>query len=55
VYGVIVKSGVKTGILLPDLDGVDSPEYQLSIALEKAGIMPHEPYTIEKFKVIRHR
>ena len=55
VYGVIVKSGVKTGLLLPDLDGVDSPEYQLSIALEKAGIMPHEPYTIEKFKVIRHR
>ena len=55
VYGVIVKSGVKTGLLLPDLDGVDSPEYQISIALEKAGIMPHESYTIEKFKVIRHR
>lgn len=54
-YGIIVRSGAKTGLLLPDLEGVDTVDYQLSIALDKGGISPSEDYTIEKFKVIRHR
>ncbi|WHH59329.1 AmmeMemoRadiSam system protein A [Petroclostridium sp. X23] len=54
-YGVIVKSGHKSGLLLPDLEGVDTVDDQLNIALQKAGISPNGKYTIEKFKVIRHR
>lgn len=54
-YGVIVRSKGKTGLLLPDLEGVDNVEEQLSIALQKAGIAPDEEYTIEKFRVIRHK
>lgn len=53
-YGVIVRSGHKTGVLLPNLEGVDTVEEQLRIALQKAGISPDEDYDIEKFEVIRH-
>lgn len=54
-YGVIVTSGGQRGLLLPDLDGVDSVDEQLNIACRKAGIHPNEPYTIERFKVVRHQ
>ena len=54
-YGVIVSSGGRRGVLLPDLEGVDTPEMQIRIALEKAGISPDEPYRLERFQVIRHR
>ncbi|EPR09561.1 AmmeMemoRadiSam system protein A [Ruminiclostridium papyrosolvens] len=54
-YGVIVRSKGKTGLLLPDLEGIDTVEEQLSIALDKADIRPDEDYSIQKFKVIRHR
>ncbi len=53
-YGVIVRSGYRTGLLLPNLEGVDTVEEQLDIALRKAGIEPHERYAIERFEVIRH-
>ena len=32
-------------------DGADTVEEQLEIALGKAGIDPHEDYTIERFEV----
>lgn len=54
-YGVIVTSGYKRGLLLPDLEGVDTPEQQLEIALSKAGIDKNENYSMERFEVIRHR
>lgn len=54
-YGVIVKYNGKTGLLLPDLEGVDTVEQQINIALDKADIDHFEDYTIEKFKVIRHK
>ncbi|WP_234124179.1 AmmeMemoRadiSam system protein A [Clostridium hydrogenum] len=54
-YGVIVRYKGKTGLLLPDLDGVNTVEEQINIALDKAGIDHLEDYTIEKFKVIRHK
>lgn len=54
-YGVIVRSGYKSGLLLPDLDGVDTVDQQISIALRKAGIAPDEKYTIERFEVVRHK
>lgn len=53
-YGVIVSCGGRRGLLLPDLDGVDSVEAQLSIALQKGGIRKNEPYNIERFMVVRH-
>ena len=53
-YGVIVTSGAKRGLLLPNLDGVDTVEQQLQIALRKAGIGRGEPYFIERFEVVRH-
>lgn len=54
VYGVIVSHGRKRGLLLPDLDGVDSVAQQLDIARRKGGIREDEPYKIERFKVVRH-
>jgi len=53
-YGVIVEEGLKRGVLLPDLDGVDTVEEQLSIACKKANITSNN-YEIYKFEVIRHR
>ncbi len=53
-YGVIVSKGHRRGLLLPALEGVDTVEEQLAIALEKAGINPRENYTIERFKVKRY-
>ena len=55
IFGVIVKSGVKSGVLLPDLEGVDTVEQQISIVLDKAGIFPSEDYSIEAFQVNRHK
>lgn len=54
-YGVIVSKGRRAGLLLPDLEGVDTVDHQLEIALQKAGISPNEDFEIEKFEVIRHR
>ena len=53
-YGVIVSSGYRRGLLLPDLDGVDTPRQQVSIALRKGGIRENEKYEMERFEVIRH-
>lgn len=54
-YGVIVSRGGRRGLLLPDLEGVDTVEQQLAIAREKGGIRAGEPYRIERFSVVRHR
>ena len=54
-YGVIVTCGYKRGLLLPDLEGVDTPEQQVAIAMQKGGIREGEPYTLERFEVVRHR
>ncbi|MBR6090434.1 MAG: AmmeMemoRadiSam system protein A [Anaerolineaceae bacterium] len=53
-YGVIVTNGNRRGLLLPDLEGVDTIEQQISIALQKAGIDPDEGYSLERFQVERH-
>lgn len=53
-YGVIVLSGRKRGLLLPNLEGVDTVEEQIAIALSKAGISRYEPYELERFEVVRH-
>lgn len=53
-YGVIVSKGFRRGLLLPDLEGVDTVEYQLAVALSKGGISPSEDFDIERFTVERH-
>ena len=53
-YGVIVSHGYKRGLLLPNLDGVDTVEEQIRIARQKGGIREDEPYTLERFEVVRH-
>ena len=53
-YGVIVSCGGRRGLLLPDLEGVDTVEQQIDIARQKGGISSRERYTLERFEVVRH-
>lgn len=53
-YGVIVTKGNKRGLLLPNLDGVDTVEEQIAIAKRKAGIGIRENVELERFEVVRH-
>lgn len=53
-YGVIVSCGRRRGLLLPNLDGVDTVADQIRIAREKGGISAQDPYTLERFEVVRH-
>jgi len=53
-YGVIVECGWRKGLLLPDLEGVDSAEYQIDICRQKGGIGPEEPVRLYRFEVKRH-
>ena len=53
VHGVIVLAGVRRGVLLPDLQGVDTVEQQVDIVLQKAGIGPGEAFSVERFTVTR--
>ena len=53
-YGVIVSCGGRRGLLLPDLEGVDTIEQQIDIARQKGGISSREQYTLERFEVVRH-
>lgn len=54
-YGVIVTKGRKRGLLLPNLDGVDTVEDQITIAKQKAGISTYDDAVqLERFEVVRH-
>jgi AmmeMemoRadiSam system protein A/AmmeMemoRadiSam system protein B len=53
-YGIIVRSGGRTGLLLPALEGVAAVEKQLAIAKQKAGIRPDEAVEIFRFEVYRY-
>ena len=54
-YGVIVECGFRRGLLLPDLEGVDSADYQIDICRQKAGIAPDEPVKLYRFEVKRYK
>jgi AmmeMemoRadiSam system protein A len=54
-YGVIVECGGKRGLLLPDLEGVDTVDYQVDIARRKGGIGPYEDAKLYRFEVIRYK
>jgi AMMECR1 domain-containing protein len=55
-YGIIVAKGYRKGLLLPDLEGVDTVEEQLMITKMKAGIDQSDKdveifkFTVERFK-----
>ncbi len=54
-YGVIVTKGMRRGLLLPNLDGVDTVEEQLSIAKQKAGLtIAEKGCKLQRFEVVRH-
>lgn len=54
-YGVIVTKGWKRGLLLPNLDGIDTVADQIAIAKRKAGIDPADDNVqLERFEVVRH-
>ena len=53
-YGVIVEAGFRRGLLLPDLEGVDTVDYQIEISRQKAGIAPDEPVKLYRFEVKRY-
>jgi len=54
-YGVIVESGVRRGLLLPDLEGVATVERQIEICRLKAGILADEPVKLYRFQVERFK
>ena len=53
--GVIVQAGYRRGLLLPDLEGVDTVEQQINICRMKAGINPNEPIKVYSFQVRRYK
>jgi AmmeMemoRadiSam system protein A len=54
-YGVIVEAGARKGLLLPDLEGVDTVEEQIEVCRQKAGIMPDERVKLYRFEVKRYK
>ena len=53
-YGVVVTKGRRRGLLLPNLEGVNTIEEQVAIAKQKAGIGDQEEVQLERFEVVRH-
>jgi AmmeMemoRadiSam system protein A len=49
-YGIIVRSGDRQALLLPGIDGIETPEQQVRAACEKAGIDRYAPLDIERFR-----
>ena len=54
-YGVIVEAGFRKGLLLPDLEGVNTVDEQIAICRAKAGILPDEPIKLYRFQVKRYK
>lgn len=54
-YGVYVKKGSRSGLLLPHIDGVTTVDQQISIACQKAGINENEKdIELYRFEVVRY-
>ncbi len=54
-HGVIVECGWRKGLLLPDLEGVDTVDQQIEICRQKAGISPRDPVKLYRFEVRRYK
>jgi MEMO1 family protein len=53
-YGVIARAGARHGVLLPDIEHIDSVQEQITTARLKAGIGPNEPVQLFRFEVTRY-
>jgi uncharacterized protein (TIGR00296 family) len=53
-YGIILRKGWKSGLLLPDLEGVDTVEEQIRITMMKAGLLSLDGVEIYRFEVKRY-
>ena len=53
-YGVIVSARGRVGLLLPNLEGIDTVAEQVGIARQKAGLRPDEPVQLARFEVTRY-
>lgn len=54
-YGIMVEKGGKSGLLLPDLEGVETVEKQLKVTKKKAGLSPaKQDFELKRFEVERH-
>ncbi|UMZ75432.1 AmmeMemoRadiSam system protein A [Natranaerofaba carboxydovora] len=53
-YGVVVEKGRQKGVLLPDLEGIDTAQKQVEIAMTKASINDINGTKIYRFKVERY-
>ncbi|MFH1617472.1 MAG: AmmeMemoRadiSam system protein A [Candidatus Margulisiibacteriota bacterium] len=54
-YGIIVAAGSRKGLLLPDLQGVNTPEDQIAICRRKGGIGEKEAVELYRFEVRRYK
>ncbi len=54
-YGVIVEQQNKRGLLLPNLEGVNTVDEQINIARQKAAIAEGADYNLYRFKVERYK
>ncbi|RME72009.1 MAG: AmmeMemoRadiSam system protein A [Chloroflexi bacterium] len=54
-YGVLIESGFRRALLLPDIEGVDTVERQLMLVRRKAGLGPDEPAKLYRFTVDRYK
>ncbi|MDD2421114.1 MAG: AmmeMemoRadiSam system protein A [Heliobacteriaceae bacterium] len=53
-YGVIVRAGDRQGLLLPNLEGIETAQEQVTIARRKAGIPDDVPVQLSRFEVVRY-
>ncbi len=53
-YGLILQAGARRGVLLPDLEGVDTVDYQMEIVRRKARIRPDERVSMARFEVEKY-
>jgi AmmeMemoRadiSam system protein A len=49
-YGIIVRNGDRQALLLPGIDGIETPEQQVRAACDKAGIDRYAPLELERFR-----
>jgi AmmeMemoRadiSam system protein A len=54
-YGVVVSLGDQRGVLLPDIEGIDTARDQVRIARAKAGLRADAPVRLERFEVTKLR
>ncbi len=50
-YGLVVQQGSQRGVLLPNVEGVNTPQEQLRMAMSKGQVTSHAPYQLRRFHV----